>query len=99
MEKEEFVDNSLYEGEGLPEFITEFNSTEYELRDIINYLIEHRELIRDEELEKLEHRAHRVMDKIKLAKKRKELLAELQCFRDVLTLHKKMIEEYDQPSH
>ena len=100
MEEEHIVDTSIYEEDGaLPQFIEDLSLAEFELRDVINYLIENRELIRDGEIEKLEKRAQLVMDKIQVAKKRKELLAELQCFRDVLALHKKIIEEYDEPHH
>ena len=52
---EEFLKNyESKEEESADDFINRYSSTEDELRDTISYLVEHREMIRDLELDKLE---------------------------------------------
>ena len=82
--------------EGMAEFLRELSSTGYELADMIEYLIQHRELIRDVELQKLEEDAQALLQNLE-TNKRKAVLEELRCFKDILALHRELIEDYDKP--
>ena len=50
-----------------------------------NFLIRHRELVRDIELQKLESESQKLLKRLREIDDRK-LAAELQCFKDVLAL-------------
>ena len=87
-----------YENETTDEFIRRFSTSEAELRDIIAYLIHHRELNRDMELEKLEAEADMLIEKLRdnqLAR----LMESIASFREILALHKKLIEENNKPGN
>ena len=86
------------EGEPSVGFLKGLRSTERELRDIIEYLIQHRELLRDAELEKLENDARTLMEKLEKSR-RAALLEEISCFKEILQLHREMIEDHDKPQH
>ena len=61
-----------------------------ELGQTVRILIEHRELLRDEELDRLKRESSELAKRIRDLDQRK-LKEELECFRDVLALHKRLI--------
>ncbi len=77
----------------LEEFL---ETVEGELQDTINYLILHRQLIKEDELEKLQAESEELLAKLRQTDQRK-LLAELKCFRDVLALQKRLVQENGAP--
>lgn len=95
-DEEFFKKYDAYEKESVEDFIRRYGSTEKELREMISYLIGHREMMRDVEIKKLESEAQSLLDKLKETNLRK-LVEEIECFKDVLSLHKRLIEENDKP--
>lgn len=85
-----------YEKESIEDFIRKYSSTERELRETISYLIRHREMMRDVEIKKLESEAQSLLDRLKETNLKK-LVEEIQCFKDIFSLHKRLIEENDKP--
>ena len=73
---------------GMDEF---FDFTVEELREVISFLIQQREALRDEELRELEQEARKTIAKLHDID-RKKLLEEITCFKDVLSLHKRLVE-------
>ena len=63
-----------------------------ELREALTFLIRHREQLRDENLAALDVEAERLHQSLE-RNDREKLLEELQCFRDVLALHQRLVEE------
>ena len=61
-----------------------------DLKNAIAFLIHRRELLRDCEIEVLEHHCNKLIDQI-ADTKHKILLEELECFREVLRLHKRLL--------
>lgn len=97
MENDEFIKKyQAYENESTEDFIRRYSSTQAELRDIIAYLIRHREMMRDTELEKFEAEAEELIRKLS-ENKTDVLLEELSCFKDILALQKKLLEQNEQP--
>ena len=94
--EEFFKKYEAYEKESVENFIKRYSSTEKELRDTIDYLIRHREMMRDVEIKKLESEAHTLLDKLKETNLKK-LVEEIECFKDVLALHKRSLENNDKP--
>lgn len=93
---DEFVKKyKAFERNAEEEFLKEYASTEIELREMIDYLIHHRQLLRDAEIENLEAQLERHIGKLKETKT-KILLEEISCLRDVLALHKQRCEENGQ---
>ena len=80
----------------LEEFIARHSASDAELRDTIAFLIQRRELLRDCEIEQLEAESEALIEKL-ADTKRCILLAELECFREVLSLHKRLLSENDEP--
>lgn len=78
------------------DFLKEYASTELELREMIDYLIHHRQLLRDAEINELEGELQRYMEMLKKTKT-KILLEEISCLRDILALHKQRCQENDKP--
>ncbi len=72
---------------GTAEFLARFAGSDSELRDAFSYLIERRELLRDCEIEQLEHSSDELMAQL-ADLKRKILVEELACFKDVMALYK-----------
>ena len=72
------------------EFLAKFSHDGAELREAISILIKRRELLRDCEIELLETQCKAMMDRIADAKQR-ILLEELECFKQVLKLHKRLV--------
>lgn len=71
-------------------FLNRFSKTEAELKETIEYLISHRLMIKETELESLEHKAKSLLKKIKEIETEK-LIEEINCFKNVLLLQKKLI--------
>ena len=69
-----------------------FDLTVEELRDVISFLIDQREAIRDVELRQLEDEAGTLIEKLQDIDRRK-LLEEIKCFKEVLSLHKRLVEK------
>jgi len=65
--------------------------SEIELRQTISYLIEHRELMRDMELARLEKDSAKILAECQQMTQDK-LIEEIQCFKDVLALQKKLLQ-------
>ena len=80
------------------DFIKRYSSTENELRETIAYLIHHRQLLRDVELEQLQAEAENWVEKLKETKVQ-ILLEELECFKEVLALHKRLLQKNDKPGN
>ena len=74
-----------HDNESTEDFIKRHRRTKVELRETIDFLIRHRELVRDIELQKLESRSQKLLRRLREIDDRK-LAAELQCFKDVLAL-------------
>ncbi|MDA2933469.1 hypothetical protein MYX82_03910 [Acidobacteria bacterium AH-259-D05] len=80
-----------YEKEALDEFL-DLCITENQLRETIAYLIERREQLKNEQLEKLEGESQKLIEKLKDINRLK-LLEEIQCFKDALALQKRLIQK------
>ena len=87
-----------HEQETPEDFIKRYSSTETELRETIAYLINHRQLLRDAELEVLQAEAESLVKRLKDTKL-KMLVEEIECFKEILALHKRLLEKNDNPGH
>ena len=85
-----------HQRQGAEDFLKEYASTEIELREMIDYLIHHRQLLRDAEIDELEAELETEIAKLKDTKL-KILVEEISCLRDILALHKQRCQENDQP--
>ncbi len=94
LSKRPYRKDPLEDFECTEEFLARFSHDEAELREAISHLIRHRELLRDCEIEMLEDQCEKLMERITKAKQR-ILLEELECFKEVLRLHKRLM-EHDQ---
>ncbi len=63
-----------------------------ELHETITFLIAHREQLLDEELERLEEESRHLIDSLGDINRQK-LLVEIRCFKEILALQKRLIEE------
>lgn len=84
-----------FENESTEDFIQR-HATHNDITDLISYLILHRELLRDSELEHLEEEAEKISKKLE-DNTRARMLEEIACFKEILALQKKLIEEDDKP--
>lgn len=84
-----------YENQTMKEFILKHSSTRKELEETISYLIQHREMLRDVELERLEAESEKLLRKLREIDT-EIILEEIQCFKEILSLQKKLIEENDR---
>jgi hypothetical protein len=82
--------SQAFESDAVDEFLR-YCGSQRELRQTIAFLIEQRERIRDEELERLEAESQKLFERLKQTSRRK-LLEEVQSFKDILTLHKKLLQ-------
>ena len=81
--------------ETIDEFLARQTGNGETLRDAISFLIHRRELLRDSEIEMLEAQSQALAQK--LAEKRNRILIEeLDCFREILRLHKRLVTENGQ---
>ena len=76
------------------DFIKRHSRTKAELREIIDFLIRHRELVRDIELQKLESESQKLLKRLREIDDQK-LASELMCFKDVLALQQRLSEYND----
>ena len=74
------------------DFMKKYEAYEREaLRETIVYLIEHRERFRDMYIKKLEMIASHLLKRVQGIRKQ-QTVEELRCFRDVLALHHRLLE-------
>lgn len=71
------------------EFLARFGENTADLKNAIAFLIHRRELLRDCEIEVLEHHCNKLIEQL-ADTKHKILLEELDCFKEVLKLHKRL---------
>lgn len=83
------------EENGLADFIQNLCTSEAELREIISYLIQNREALRDRELERLQTEADVFLNKL-IENQQERLLECLACFKDILALHRQLSEQNDE---
>lgn len=82
--------NGVHNGEeGLEEFL--FDLTAEEVREVLEFLIAQRQHLKEEELCRLEEEAGRLATSLGDVQRRK-LRAELECFREVLRLQRRLLE-------
>ena len=79
------------------EYLARNVSSQADLRSAIAFLIRRRELLRDCEIEVLEHHCDKLIEQI-ADTKHKILLEELSCFREMIRLHKRLLEN-DESRH
>lgn len=82
--------------ETIDDLVSRCGASEPELREIIAYLIRHRELIRDAELFRLEKEAERIIEALR-DNEREQTIETVQCFKEILALQQRLIRENDQP--
>lgn len=83
-----------YEKETVDDIIQRYSSTETELHHTISSLIESRYQQRDTELEMLESKIKKLLKQLQGIHIQR-MLEELQCFKDVLALQKRLLKEND----
>ena len=96
MDDDDFI--RTYEGletESVEEFIARNSRTVEELHSVITFLMHRRELLRDCSLEELEHQRQLLREKLADIE-RKIAQEELECFHDILKLHRQL-REHDEP--
>jgi hypothetical protein len=96
VEKEPWSDDEFYrryeayDREALEEYLRQSRS-EAELRDLLTFLIDHRQLMRESELTRLREESEQLVERLHETSHRK-LLAEIECFKDILALQKRLLE-------
>lgn len=89
---DEFISKyESFENQTAEDFIRKHSRTEEELRETISYLIQHRELIRDVELQKLEEESRKLIERLH-GISREKLIEEIKCFKDILALQRRLLE-------
>ena len=78
-----------FENEPTEDFIRRHSRTKAELQETIDFLIRHRELVRDIELQKLESESQKLVKRLREIDQQK-LEEELKCFKDVLGLQARL---------
>ncbi|MBI4454774.1 MAG: hypothetical protein HY644_02625 [Acidobacteria bacterium] len=103
METESGVDDDeflkkyeAFELDAAVEFLTRYCRTEIELKASIEFVIQHREQMKDAELSRLEAEAQTLLDKFNKVKQHK-LLEEIRCFKDILGLQKQLLRKNGKP--
>lgn len=81
-----------YERETVDDVIERYSRTDDELHDTIDYLIRHRAMLRDVELKRLRSETAKLVETLRTLE-RDKLAEELKCFRDILALQRRLIEE------
>jgi len=78
------------------EFFRKYKTYEDEaLRETIAYLIEHRQKLRDKELVRLEKEADTLLKKLERIEQ-EQIVEEIKCFKEILSLQKRLIENGEQ---
>ncbi len=73
------------------EYLARHVSNQVDLKNAITFLIHRRELLRDCEIEMLELHCAKLIEQI-ADTKHKIVLEELECFKEVITLHKRLLQ-------
>ena len=84
-----FVNNGSFE-EAVTEYL-KYCQSRSEMRQAINHLIEHRELLRDSQIAQLEAQAAGLLKTLQSVE-REEVLEEIRSFKDILALHRRLVE-------
>lgn len=71
------------------------SASEEALRETISFLIHHRELMRDLEIEELVSNVEELEDRI-ADQKRNIMIEELRCFKEVMELHRRLLKKNDR---
>lgn len=87
-----------FEKETVEGIIKRYSSTDSELRQTVASLIDSRYQRRDSELETLEHKAKKLLKQLQGIHIQR-MLEELQCFKDILALQKRLFQKNDQSHH
>ena len=78
------------------EFYRKYDAYDREaLRETIEYLIEQRQKLRDEEIERLEAKASNLLKKLQYLRT-EQIVEEISCFRHVLALQRRLQENDKQ---
>ncbi len=93
-----FKKYGAFENQSAEEFLAKFNSSKAELRELIDHLIQHRQLLRDAEIECLEREAQRLVERLK-ENKVAILVEEIDCLKDILALQKERSRSNDEPRY
>jgi hypothetical protein len=97
MDDDEFIRKyEAHEAESIDDFIARSSTNQSDLQDAISFLIRRRELLRDCELERLEEQARELIAKLR-GNKQEMLLEELECFKEVLSLHRRLLQHDQSP--
>lgn len=93
MDDDEFIRKyDKFEEDAVNAYIGRFAKTRHELKEIIAYLIRQRELLHEADITSLETEAQRLIERLNAVGLEK-LLSELECFKDVLALQKRLLEK------
>lgn len=84
------------DGQSIDDLIAAHRSTE-ELQETISFLIHRREMLRDLAIQEIEEECQKLLHKLQEGK-RQILIEELDWFKVVLRLHKRLI-EHEQSGH
>ena len=84
-----------WEREAVEAFLARFERSSQELRDGIEYLIRERERLRDEAIAELEAASAKLITQLAGLDQQK-LLEEIACFRDILALQKRLLENNEK---
>ena len=96
--EDEFIKKyEAHNNETTEDFISRYSRTETEFKDTIEYLIRHREMLRDVELEKLEAESDKLIHALHDLD-RERLLEELRCFKDIMSLQRRLVEGAERSS-
>jgi len=80
-----------FENQTIDELVQTHRASKPELKDLIDGLILNRELLKDCEIECLQHQADKLLEKLK-QNELAQLKETIECFKDVLALHKRLVE-------
>lgn len=89
-----FTKYEAFEKETVDDIIKRYSSSESELCHTISSLIESRYKLRDSELESLEEKSKRLLKRLQGIHIQR-MLEELQCFKNVIALQKRLSEKND----
>ena len=78
------------EKRGIDEFL-KLARSEAELRELVADLIKYRERLKESALDELEQEAERLLSRL-METERRILVEEIECFKDILRLQKRLIE-------
>lgn len=88
---EEFLRRAVeYDDDAFDEFLKSLNG---DVRETINYLIVHRQLLKEEAIDALKREADELQTKLQDITLRQSV-EEIKHFRDVLRLHKRLVQEH-----